>query len=312
MPSSRSTSSRLTASKYPRISINHGLQVRLQTRSILASKCISNVAQSRPQSASLSSLNHGLHVYIQTSSIMAFKCISKLARSWSWSASVTWLDHGLPVYIQTRSITASKFAWSGPSSSFPNLFDHQPPSASPNSPDYSAVERWSCDGIRREFVRKSSSGSSSVWRGWEDMMGYPAMRKHKYCVDLWMPGKSAWDQELWIMDCVFRIMRWCVYTPHCSVHLRYPWISIPPLRCSICLCFPFILVCPLRFPPAKLNGGGGNAIFSPQWPPSAALSSLIRHLQVLLRLHSSTVCSQIDCMFIYRETWIDNTCHIVL
>jgi hypothetical protein len=36
-------------------------------------------------------------------------------------------------------------------------------------------------------------------------------------------------------------------------------------------------------------------------PPSASLHSLICRLQVLLRLGSSTVCSQIGCMYIYRD-----------
>jgi hypothetical protein len=47
-------------------------------------------------------------------------------------------------------------------------------------------------------------------------------------------------------------------------------------------------------------------------PPSASLSSLNQRLQVLLRLCSSTACSQIGRMYIYRETEIDNTCHIMM
>jgi len=42
--------------------------------------------------------------------------------------------------------------------------------------------------------------------------------------------------------------------------------------------------------------------FTPSLPPSASLSSLNQHLEVLLRLCSSTVCNQIGHMYIYRET----------
>jgi len=95
-----------------------------------------------------------------------------------------------------------------------------------------------------------------------------------------------------------------MYTPRCLVHLRYPCISVrpPPVAQPVSV-IPVSLYAPRQLPPAKLNGGGGEKwIFPPQWPPSASLSSLNRRLQVLLRLRSSTVCSQIDRMYIYRET----------
>jgi len=78
------------------------------------------------------------------------------------------------------------------------------------------------------------------------------------------------------------------YTSCCSVHLRYPCIFVPPRL----------------LPPAKLNGGGENRSFPPQWPSHASESSLNWRLQVLLQLHSNTVCRQIHCMYIYRATLI--------
>jgi hypothetical protein len=98
------------------ISIDHGVQVHLQTRSIMASK----LARSRPptalcklvQSWPPSSHKHSLQVHLQTRSITASKFISEL------------LDLGLQVHLQTCSIAASKFT------------RPTPPSASPNSPDY--------------------------------------------------------------------------------------------------------------------------------------------------------------------------------
>jgi len=85
-------------------SLDHGLQVYLQTRSITASKCISKLARSRPPSVSPDSLDYGL----QVRTIMASMCISKLARSQPPSASLSSLDLSLKVHLQTRSITASK------------------------------------------------------------------------------------------------------------------------------------------------------------------------------------------------------------
>jgi hypothetical protein len=89
-----------------------------------------------------------LPVLVQTRSIMACKCISKLARLRSPNS----LDHGLQVYLQTRSITASKVhlqsrsitasnciskvAPSRPPSVSPNSLDHGLQSASPNSLDH--------------------------------------------------------------------------------------------------------------------------------------------------------------------------------
>jgi hypothetical protein len=80
------------------------LQVLVQSRSITASKCISELARLRPPS----SHEHGLQVHLQTRSITASKCISEFTRSTSPSASLSSLDLSLQVHIQTRSITASK------------------------------------------------------------------------------------------------------------------------------------------------------------------------------------------------------------
>ena len=93
------------------------LQVLLQSRSIIACKCISKLARSwlptasseftrsRPPSASPNSLDYGL----QVSTILASKCISKLARLRPPSASLGSLYRSLQVYLQTRSITACKY-----------------------------------------------------------------------------------------------------------------------------------------------------------------------------------------------------------
>ena len=85
-------------------SLDHGLQVYLQTRSITSCKCISELARLRPPS----SHEHGLQVHLQARSITASTCISEFTRSTSPSASLSSLELSLQVHIQTRSITASK------------------------------------------------------------------------------------------------------------------------------------------------------------------------------------------------------------
>jgi len=78
----------ITASKCVSYSLDHGLQVYLQTCSITSSK----FAWSPPPTAS------------PTCSVTASKCIFKLARLWPPNSQ----DHGLQVHLQTGSITGSK------------------------------------------------------------------------------------------------------------------------------------------------------------------------------------------------------------
>jgi len=95
-------SSKLTRSRPPSASPNsldHGLQVHLQTHSNMASKCISRLAQSCPPHGSSKSLNHGLQLHLESHSIAASNCISKVARSQPPCASPTSLDYSLQVYL---------------------------------------------------------------------------------------------------------------------------------------------------------------------------------------------------------------------
>jgi len=124
----------------PPISIDHGLQVHLQTRSITASKCISELH------------DHGLQMHLQTRSIAASKCISEFSlitaskciseftRSRPPSASPNSLDHGLQVPLWVT--------WSRPRNASPNSLDlglqvHLCVTRSPNSLDHDLqVHLW--------------------------------------------------------------------------------------------------------------------------------------------------------------------------
>jgi len=91
-----------------RNSHNLGLQLHLHTESIMASKCISKLCCSWPRSVSLSSLNPGLHLHQQTRLITPAECISEFTPCLPPSASPNSLDHGLQVHLPVHSISASK------------------------------------------------------------------------------------------------------------------------------------------------------------------------------------------------------------
>jgi len=108
-PPSQSTGSRLTASKYSSIlaqlcpssasldSHDHSLRIVKLTR--LRLPC---------------SHHDGLQVHLQTGMISASKCIPDLARSRPPNASSNLLDHSLQVYFQSRMITATTLCQSQP------------------------------------------------------------------------------------------------------------------------------------------------------------------------------------------------------
>jgi len=72
--------------------LNYGFQVHLWVHSILASKCISKLAPSRPPTASQSSLHLSLQVHLQALSIMASKYIFKDRRQLYGDTGVTAVD----------------------------------------------------------------------------------------------------------------------------------------------------------------------------------------------------------------------------
>ena len=81
------------------------MQLYLQSRSITASKFARSWP---PQGISPNSLDHGLQVHLQTHSITASQCISKLSRSRPPTIFPNTLDCGLPVHLQACSIIASE------------------------------------------------------------------------------------------------------------------------------------------------------------------------------------------------------------
>ena len=114
----------------------------------------------------------------------------------------------------------------------------------------------------------SPGGSGSIWKCLEALVRLPGVSGRIAC---------GFQSELHFAD-IF------------SVNLVLLYASVIPVS-------PYA---PHWLPTVKFNGGGGEKqIFSPQRPPSESLHSLNWRLHVLLRLCSSTVCRQIDLLYIY-------------
>jgi len=97
----------------PPISLDHTLQVHLQTRFIPASKCISECTRSWPPSASPNLFDHGRGVYLWIHSILDTKCVSEFTHSRPPSASLNSLDHGLRVHVQWATAGVQRYRGNG-------------------------------------------------------------------------------------------------------------------------------------------------------------------------------------------------------
>jgi len=231
-------------------------------------QCICKLARSRPPSAFLNSLDLGLQVYLQISSNVTRKRISKLAQIWSPNLHI----HGLQVPLQTFIIMASKSIRAERSRVYGD--------AGVMQVDRVTGSILSADpGADRDHLISITS--------------YYTMKIHTLLWPTFGLTCTAWD---------FLDPRNCV-DPQCGVvSYLLTWFllsSIP--NCS----FSWIqLGCHKRsggvLMVASLPSG---SIVSPQWPPTgASLSSLSGSVQVLLELCSTTICCQIDHLYIYRKT----------
>ena len=278
-------------SLHPNVSPNkldYRFQQYLWVHFISSSKCISKHAQSQSPSVS----PKPVRLWPQVPTIIASKCISTLARSWSRSASLSSLDHFLQVYLQICLITASKciskLTWS------------RPQSVSPNSPDYGLQVRIQVhlqvygDTRVTEVDRVTESiylAVPGVDRHWHliSISSYHSMTIHTLSFPTLVLTHSVRD----FMDPQSQVV-WYVLTQYlCSSNQKRSFWWIP---------FGFHKRCGRVLMVGSLPS---SSIVSAQRPPSgASLSSFNRRVQVLLWLCTSTICGQIDRMYIYRETYI--------
>jgi len=229
----------ITASMVPR---SWPASACLQTRSITASKCICKPARWRPPGASPDLVDSGLQLflqsrfieaskfarslppsaYLQTCSITASQCISILRQSLPPNISPNIFHYGLQVHLQTWWIIGSECiseftrSWCGEMvvldgwhpiiNTLPHLAWHT--KGIHGNERFLPEERrkWvrQYDGIPGHDEPHKLCGSMNAWK--------QCMRNHTNCVGLWKLGRSAWDQELGKIVCVFCTMRWCLST----------------------------------------------------------------------------------------------------
>jgi len=234
------TTSRLLTTKYSSY-IDVSPLVNPQTHLIMASIYIPEFPRCQPPSAYLYYPDHSLQVNLRIHLISASKCIYILPCSWPSSTSLrSHYHHEVKQRILTARIRAS----------IPFHTSHD---------------------IEREIMRKKCSGSSSLGRGWENMLIYPVVSNRTNCIGRSKISESVRDQELGKIECVFCKMGKCLST------LGSPK-QIPPVPQTLSI-IPVLLDAPCRLLPVKRNRGGAvEWIFLPQWPPRAFLSPPNRHL----------------------------------
>jgi len=92
-----------------------GLQVHQHTRSITILECSCQLTRSQPPSVSPNTLDSHLQVHLQTCSFTMLECISKFTRSWPPSVSPNSLESSVEVNFQARLNIASEcnseFTW---------------------------------------------------------------------------------------------------------------------------------------------------------------------------------------------------------
>jgi len=114
---------------------------------------------------------------------------------------------------------------------------------------------------------------------WQDFL-----RIHRNCVDLSKLGKSAWDQELWKIQCVFRcMMRWCLATPRSPKYI----LSITKTKGrNVCIGYGIITSYRSKDPGC---GGNGRVVWSLKEQSQTLGSINTPHRSVHLRYPSISV-----------------------
>jgi len=246
----------------------------------------------RPPSTPPVMIDHGLQAYLPTRAITASKCISEFTRSRPPSASRNSLNHGLQGHLWVHSISRSP---SGPPNSLNDGFGVRCQAAT------AVVRRYRCNGGGQ------SNGSAFSADPRVDI-------HHLISISSYHPMKI---HTLSFTTCgLTRSVRDCVDPPNCmDPQCRVVSYLLTQYLCSSNQNRSFLWIpfwCPERCAGVLIVGSlPSSSLVSPQWPPSgASLSTLNGRVQVLLRLCSSTICGQIERMYIYRD--LNNTCRIMM
>jgi len=259
---------------------DYGLQVHLQTHCSTTSKFtwlwptkfILKLAQWWPPSASLTSHGNGLQLLLWVHSTAGSKYIFRLTLSQPSCASPHSIDHGLQAHLWVYTITVW---WNG--GVHRQRAHHQHTSA-----PLPASHRNSFDIV--DPARGVEVESERICEGTR-----PELATHIASFDE-HSARVGGNQGLRNIACVFCCMLWwCLSTLWPSQYVLCVVQSV-----SITLVPLYV---PCRLPSAKWSGGCGEEwILLPQWPPCPLLHSLNWHVQVLIWLLLTTVCSQTDIM----------------
>jgi len=248
----------------------------------MGSQCISNLAWWRPPSAYVSCTILAPKCISQFNLVSASKCISEL------------LDLGLQLHLQTSLSTASmcisEFNLSWASKFISKLAQSRPPSAylGYTIPTYKCTSNltWS----RPPSAYLCSTGFRSPSASLRDLTSASKCNSK--------PGRSpppsASPSSTWSrppsasLNCSISAFKCISNPPDHGLHV-YLWVQLD-----------------LRFQVHLQTSSDPATKYISQFtrtrPSTASLSSLNRSLHVLLQSRSSTVCSQIGRMCIYRET----------
>jgi len=251
----------------PQLPVNQWIESQLPSR----------LPPNRPLPSTHSiSLNHSLQEHLQTRSITTSQCISEFTQYQSPIASPTTLDHGLKVNLQTRSITASQRIF--------KLALSRPSCASLLSLNL---------GLKVHLQTRSITTSeciSEFTRSWPPSASLSSLHLG---LQVHLSTRSI-TASMYILD-----QRWRVYGdtgvtevdwPTGSTYLGHPGVDRHHLI--------FISSGSTQWRGFPWPG----SIISSHFPSGASLCALNGRLQILLWLCSTTICGQIDCMYIYTDT----------
>jgi len=199
----------------PPITLDHSLQVHLQTHLITASKCISKLVRSQPPSSSTKSLDHVLQVHLGLHLISASQCISKLTpsrppiaseftQSQSPVESSNWIDYGPGVYIWAHLILASKCT--------SNLAQLEPLSVSLSALDLSLQVHH-----RTRTITASKSISEHA-RSWTQSESLSSLDRHLQA-HLELISSTACIQSR------YTVCRWVALSIHWYIEQNTNWIQ---------------------------------------------------------------------------------------
>jgi len=224
-------------------SIDYGLEVCLQTHTIIIAVCVSKFTGSWTPCVSSNSHNNSVqlaHSRLPGTSptwmLMASKCVSVFTPLWLLCVSPIRLDFNLLVRLHTRSITASKCisyftqSWCGETV---QLEGSQPCiSTSPLLP-------WLPNGIldqdhiwpKELWKRVGGNEGTTGYDEWQKLLGSmnaweACVRNHTTGVKQSKLGKIAWNIKLRQIQCIFHIGRRCISTPGSPKYILHITMSI--------------------------------------------------------------------------------------